>query len=31
MLEHQGVEQFRRSYQGVLEVLGAKKHRLGRV
>jgi transaldolase len=30
-LEHQGVEKFRRSYQGVLEVLGAKAHRLGRV
>lgn len=30
-LERQGVEKFRRSYQGVLEALGAKRHRLGHV
>jgi transaldolase len=30
-LEQQGVEKFQRSYEGVLEVLGAKKHRLGRI
>lgn len=31
MLEQQGVEKFQRSYQGVLEMLGAKSHHLDRI
>jgi transaldolase len=30
-LEQEGVEKFQRSYEGVLEVLGAKRHQLGRI
>ena len=30
-LEDQGIEGFQHSYQGVLDVLGDKRHRLGRV